>query len=120
MSQNTILTTEQINHIIKRIAYQIYETFIDEDTITIAGIANNGYVLATKIAKEIELISSIKVVLCEVKMDKNNPNSAVTTSITPDNYKNKGLVLVDDVLNSGTTLIYGVKHLSRMQGRKTP
>jgi pyrimidine operon attenuation protein/uracil phosphoribosyltransferase len=110
MSQNTILTTEQINHIIKRIAYQIYETFIDEDTITIAGIANNGYVLATKIAKEIELISSIKVVLCEVKMDKNNPNSAVTTSITPDNYKNKGLVLVDDVLNSGTTLIYGVKH----------
>ena len=27
-----------------------------------------------------------------------------------ENYENKGLVLVDDVLNSGTTLIYGVKH----------
>jgi pyrimidine operon attenuation protein / uracil phosphoribosyltransferase len=110
MSQNTILTHEQINHIIKRIAYQIYETFIDEGSITMAGIASNGYVLATKIAKEIELISSIKVTLCEVKIDKNNPNSAVTTSIQPEKYQNKGLVLVDDVLNSGTTLIYGVKH----------
>ena len=110
MSQNTILTHEQINHIIKRIAYQIYETFIDEETITMAGIASNGYVLATKIAKEIELISSIKVTLCEVKMDKNNPNSEVTTSIKSESYANRGLVLVDDVLNSGTTLIYGVKH----------
>jgi len=110
MSKNTILSNEQINHIVKRIAYQIYETFIDEDTIIIAGIASNGYVLATKIAKEIENISPIKATLCEVKMDKNNPNSRVTTSLQAENYQNKGLVLVDDVLNSGTTLIYGVKH----------
>jgi pyrimidine operon attenuation protein/uracil phosphoribosyltransferase len=32
------------------------------------------------------------------------------TSISPEDYKNKSLVLIDDVLNSGTTLIYGVKH----------
>lgn len=110
MSQNTILNQEQINHIIKRIAYQVYETFIDEKIITIAGIASNGYILATKIASQLEAISDIKVVLCEVKIDKHNPNSAITTSIATDEYQNKGLVLVDDVLNSGTTLIYGVKH----------
>jgi pyrimidine operon attenuation protein/uracil phosphoribosyltransferase len=110
MSQNTILNQEQINHIIKRIAYQVYETFIDEKNITIAGIASNGYILATKIATQLEAISDIKVMLCEVKIDKHNPNSAITTSITADEYQNKGLVLVDDVLNSGTTLIYGVKH----------
>lgn len=110
MSQNIILTHLQINHIIKRIAYQVYETFIDEDSIIIAGIASNGFTLATKIAKEIEQISTIKVSLCEVKIDKHNPNSEITTSIGSDEYQNKGLVLVDDVLNSGTTLIYGVKH----------
>lgn len=110
MSQNTILNQEQINHIIKRIAYQVYETFIDEKIITIAGIASNGYILATKIASQLEAISDIKVVICEVKIDKHNPNSAITTSIATDEYQNKGLVLVDDVLNSGTTLIYGVKH----------
>lgn len=110
MSQNTILNQEQINHIIKRIAYQVYETFIDEKNITIAGIASNGYILATKIANQLEAISDIKVVLCEVKIDKHNPNSSITTSISANEYQNKGLVLVDDVLNSGTTLIYGVKH----------
>lgn len=110
MSQNIILSHLEINHIIKRIAYQVYETFIDEDSIIVAGIASNGYILATKIAKEIEQISAIKVSLCEVKIDKNNPNSEITTSISSNEYQNKGLVLVDDVLNSGTTLIYGVKH----------
>lgn len=110
MSQNIILTNQQINHIIKRIAYQIYETFIDEDTIIVAGIASNGFILASKIATEIEHISPIKVSLCEVKINKQNPNSVIETSISSNDYKNKGLVLVDDVLNSGTTLIYGVKH----------
>jgi len=32
------------------------------------------------------------------------------TSLKPDDYKNKSIILVDDVLHSGTTLIYGVKH----------
>ena len=44
-------------------------------------------------------------------MDKGNPlKSGVTTSIPEEEYKNKSVVLVDDVLNSGTTLIYGVHH----------
>jgi pyrimidine operon attenuation protein / uracil phosphoribosyltransferase len=34
----------------------------------------------------------------------------VTTTLAEDDYKNKSLVLVDDVLSSGNTLIYGVKH----------
>jgi pyrimidine operon attenuation protein/uracil phosphoribosyltransferase len=44
-------------------------------------------------------------------MDKKNPlKSGVTTSLKEDEYKDKSVVLVDDVLNSGTTLIYGVHH----------
>ena len=44
-------------------------------------------------------------------MDKSNPlNSGVSTSIPEDEYRNKSIVLIDDVLNSGTTLIYGVHH----------
>ena len=34
----------------------------------------------------------------------------VTTSLDKNYYLNKSLVLVDDVLNSGATLIYAVKH----------
>lgn len=49
MSQNIILTHQEIEHKIKRIAYQIYETFVDEEEIVIAGIASNGFIFAQKL-----------------------------------------------------------------------
>lgn len=110
MNRNIILNHQEIAHKIKRIAYQIYETFVDEPEIIIAGIADNGYVFAQKIASVLSTISPLKVVLCEININKNNPNENITTSIPTEIYQNKGIVLVDDVLNTGTTLVYGVKH----------
>jgi pyrimidine operon attenuation protein/uracil phosphoribosyltransferase len=115
---NIFLNKIEIEHKIKRIAYQIYETFCDEDSIVIAGITKNGYVLATKIGDELAKISDIKVMLCEVIIDKTNPTGKILTSIAVDDYKNKGLILVDDVLNTGTTLVYGVKHFLEVPLKK--
>lgn len=105
-----ILDQEQINHKIRRIAYQIYESNIQESEIIIAGIAKKGFELAKMIEKELKDISPLKTLLCEVKVDKKNPLKEITTSLSPEKYENKSVVLVDDVLNSGTTLIYGVRH----------
>lgn len=110
MAHNIILNNIEIEHKTKRIAYQIYETFSEDETIVIAGISKNGYVFAQRIAIALEIISNIKVTLCEVFIDKTKPTLSISTSITISEYENKGLVLVDDVLNSGTTLAYGVKH----------
>ncbi len=110
MNRNSILNNQEIEHKIKRIAYQIYETFAEEDLIVLAGITTNGYILAQKIGSVLETISDLKVTLCEVKINKQNPFQPITTSIPKDLYTDRGIVLVDDVLNSGTTLIYGVKH----------
>ena len=110
MNKNIILTDQEIEHKIKRIAYQIYETFVDEEEIVIAGITTNGFTFAKKIAQALETISSLKVSLCEVQINKQNPELPIHTSLSKENYSNKGLVLVDDVLNSGTTLIYAVRH----------
>ncbi len=110
MSKNIILSHTEIEHKIRRIAYQIYETFVDEEEVVIAGISSNGYIFAQKLTQALSKISELSVLLCEVKIDKNNPSGAVTTSLSPDQYSNKSLILVDDVLNSGTTLVYGVKH----------
>ena len=118
MTPNIILNHQEIEHKVKRIAYQIYETFVDEKAIVIAGIADNGYTFAQKITTVLAAISNLEVLLCEVNIDKNNPNLAITTSISPDVYQNKGIVLVDDVLNSGTTLIYGVKHFLEVPIKK--
>lgn len=110
MNKNIILSNQEIEHKIKRIAYQIYETFVDEEEIVIAGIAANGFIFAKKIAEALNIISRLKVSLCEVQINKQNPELLIKTSLTKEEYTNKGLVLVDDVLNSGTTLIYAVRH----------
>lgn len=110
VKNNIILSHEEINHKIRRIGYQIYESNLDEKEIVIAGITDNGFVFAKKLKKILEKISGKKVILCEVFIDKNNPHTEVRTSIDEKDYRNKSVVLVDDVLNSGTTLIYGVKH----------
>ena len=118
MQKNIILNHQEIGHKIKRIAYQIYETFIDDTEIVIAGIASNGFEFAKKIAFELEIISPIRPILCKVFIDKNNPKAKISTSIEADVYENKSLVLVDDVLNSGTTLVYGVKHFLEVDLKK--
>ena len=110
MSQNIILTHQEIEHKIRRIAYQIYETFVDEEEIVIAGIATNGFVFAQKIAAALQEIATLKIALCEVNVNKQHPEAPIQTSLSKEEYANKGLIVVDDVLNSGTTLIYAVRH----------
>jgi len=111
MQESTIiLTHKEITHKIKRMAYQVYETNVNEKEVVIAGIMENGFRLAKKIKTEVEKISPIEVTLCEVYIDKKHPTNTVKTSLSVADYKNKSLLLVDDVLYSGTTLIYGVKH----------
>ncbi|MFZ4106824.1 phosphoribosyltransferase family protein [Flavobacterium sp.] len=118
MTTSIILNHSEIDHKIKRIAYQIYETFVEEESIVIAGIATNGYIFAEKIAAALQSISTIEVLLCEVTMNKQNLNSEIKTSISKEIYQNKGIVLVDDVLNSGSTLMYGVKHFLEVPLKK--
>ena len=118
MERNIILTNQEIEHKIRRIAYQIYETFVDDDTIVVAGIVGNGFTFAKKISEKLIAISPIKVLLCEVNINKQNPQDLITTSLAEADYQNKGLVLVDDVLNSGTTLVYGVKHFLNVPLKK--
>lgn len=109
-TDHIILTHEQIQHKIKRIAYQIYETNVKESEIILAGIADNGYIFAKRLKTILEDISDIKITLCEVTIDKSAPQKSVQTSLSANDYQNKPIVLTDDVLNSGSTLIYGVKH----------
>ena len=107
---NIILDKNQIDHKIRRIAYQIYENNVSEKEVIIAGIFQNGFLFAQKIKTVLEKIAPIKVTMCKVIIDKKIPTNPIKTSLNPEEYKNKSLVLVDDVLHSGTTLIYGIKH----------
>ncbi|WKD86720.1 Bifunctional protein pyrR [Polaribacter huanghezhanensis] len=108
--KNIFLTSQQIQQKTKRIAYQIFESNSNEKEIVLAGITTNGFLFAKEIEKELSKISDITIIMCEVVIDKKKPLNPIQTSISSAVYKNKPLVLVDDVLNSGATLIYGIKH----------
>lgn len=110
MEKTIILDDKQIAQRIRRIAYEIYESNVNEEQVILAGIIGNGYKLAQMIDVQLKNISPLKVVLCEVQIDKKQPREQITTSIPVSEYQNKSLVLIDDVLHTGTTLIYGVKH----------
>lgn len=110
INNNIILTHQEINHKIKRIAYQIYENNVNETEVILAGIDSNGYILAKKLKVILSKISTINPKLCKVLIDKKKPRNDIKTSLTVEEYSNTSVVLIDDVLNSGTTLIYGVKH----------
>ncbi|MHB1146903.1 MAG: phosphoribosyltransferase family protein, partial [Lutibacter sp.] len=99
MESSIILTNEQIQNKTRRIAYQIYEVNFNEKEIVIAGITGNGFLFAKKIAEVLTKISDLNVVLCEVIIDKKHPLKDITTTVDASEYKNKSLVLVDDVLN---------------------
>jgi len=108
---NPILTHEQIQYKIRRIAFQIYEANVDEEVIILAGIEGGGLALTRKIKKVLEEITPAEILLCQVRMDKANPlQSGVETSLKPEQYANRSVVLIDDVLSTGSTLIYGVHH----------
>lgn len=112
--QNQILSHQEIQHKIRRIAFQIYEANVYENEIVIAGIEGGGLSFAKKIGTVLKKITNAEITLCKMSMNKGNPlEGEVKTSISPEGYKNKSVVLVDDVLNSGTTLIYGVHHFLR-------
>lgn len=109
--QNKILSHQEIQHKIRRIAYQIYEANVEEEEIVIAGIEGGGLNFAKKIQHVLRNITDANILLCKVSLNKSNPlEGEVRTSIPTEGYANKSIVLVDDVLNSGTTLIYGVHH----------
>lgn len=110
MEKQTILTHQQIQHKIRRIAYQIYETNVNENELIIAGIAPYGYILAERLEAVLQEISDITIKLCKVSMDKENPLETTKTSLEAKEYENKAIILVDDVLNTGAALTYGVHH----------
>ncbi|MDG1761220.1 MAG: phosphoribosyltransferase family protein [Flavobacteriaceae bacterium] len=112
--ENLILNHQQIEHKIRRIAFQVLESNIQENEIILAGIASNGYVLAEKIGTALSNICDAKVSLCKVHIDKSNPFDSITTSLDVKDYTNKSLVLIDDVLHTGTTLIYSVNHFLKV------
>lgn len=110
MQKTKILDAVQIEQKLNRMAYQIYETNFKEKELLIVGIEGNGHKVAERIAGILNSISKIKTKVGKIKIDKENPWAfEPKIDFSEKDFENKSVILVDDVLNSGKTLIYAVK-----------
>ena len=108
--KDLILDSDQVNQKIRRIAYAIFENNFKEKVIVLAGIDGQGYTLAKILAQEVESISPLKTIVVKVSLDKLAPlQSEVSIDGDAKELKRKCVVLIDDVLNTGRTLAYGLK-----------
>lgn len=107
--KQVILTHTQIEQKINRLAHQLLENTFELDTVYIGGITGNGIILAEKLKKIIEKNSDQKIILFEVILDKDVPLSQpIQLTIEANELEGKTVVLIDDVLNSGKTMQYGL------------
>ena len=107
-SQLLILDEKQIQQKINRIAYQILEDNLTEKEIVLAGIWDRGYKLALRLKEVLSKISELKITMLKIELDRQNSKLVANTDLEETHWKNKVIILVDDVLNSGKTLAYGL------------
>jgi pyrimidine operon attenuation protein / uracil phosphoribosyltransferase len=100
----------------ERMAYEIVEENIDETELILAGIRDNGSVIARSIQQELAKISSLKTKLINLQLDKKHPTT-VELSENLD-FNGKVVIVVDDVSNSGKTMLYALKPLLEFHPKK--
>ncbi len=111
-----ILTAEVANKKLRRMALQVVEENYTETQLVLIGIKNNGTVIAEKISQYIKEVFTGEVLVLELSMDKKNPLE-ISLNTTMD-FNDKIIVLIDDVANSGRTMLYALKPLLQQLPKK--
>ena len=110
--QTLVLNEQQVALKIKRIAWEILERHASENKLVMVGISKSGFWLATQVQKELLAVSDLEIDLVEMKINKKDPlDNAIELSMPLQAFDYANVVLIDDVLNSGKVLMYGIRHL---------
>ncbi len=107
MASHFILSKEIAYQKIQRMAYEIAEQNINEKQVILAGIRNSGVIIAHILHGYLKEVYKGKIVIIEIAIDKKSPkNLSLSEKI---NFDGKNIIIVDDVANSGKTLLYAIK-----------
>lgn len=105
-----ILSKKQIEQKINRLAIEIVENNFDAKEIILAGINNNGLKFAQLLEKQLSKITEQTITLVNLKLNPAAPLSAeIDLSVESKEVKNKTVIIVDDVANTGRTIFFAFK-----------
>ena len=116
MEKKYILTEQVAEMKLRRMAFEIIENNREEKLIILAGIMDNGLVLANQIKTTLENNSSIDIKLIPVKLNKKSPLQCEIPELAL--IKDQVVIVIDDVINSGKTLLYALIPLLQASPRK--
>jgi pyrimidine operon attenuation protein/uracil phosphoribosyltransferase len=105
--KNYILDQATAEKKMRRMALEILENNAEEKSIILAGIRENGTVVAQYIRQIITAESPVQTSLISISLDKRMPGEVVLSS--QEDFNDKVIIVMDDVANSGKTLLYAMK-----------
>jgi pyrimidine operon attenuation protein/uracil phosphoribosyltransferase len=107
VTKNSVLNKEAISRKMRRIALEIAEQNINENSLILAGIAGNGVIVAKSLEQELKKISSLKTESITIRLNKKDPLE-VSFDRTVE-LENRVIIIVDDVADTGRTMLYALK-----------
>lgn len=107
MDRKDILDSDTVNMKLHRMAFEIIENNLDEENIILVGIKENGSVIARNMERILKEVSTLKVQLLNLSLDKKNPGEIHLHEQI--DLTNQVIIIVDDVANSGKTMMYSLK-----------
>lgn len=111
-SKTLVLNQKEVALKIQRVAWELLEKHVHDDVVYLIGISKSGYWLAKQVQKVLGDISDLQLRLVEMEVNKQHPlENEIRMDASLEEIENKAVVLIDDVLNSGKVLIYGVRHI---------
>jgi len=114
-----ILNERQIKQKVRRLAIQILENNYKEKEIILAGINNNGMHFADMLVNELLERTEVKITLTRIHLNPAKPLSEeILLEMPLKEVKNKVIILVDDVANTGRTIFYATKPLMEVLPKK--
>ncbi len=114
-----VLNQSQIKQKIRRLSFEILENNYSEKQIFLAGINNNGLHFAKLLIKELRKISEIDFILVNVTLNPADPLAKeIEIDIPLKKLKNKCVIIVDDVANTGRTIYFAMKPLLEIVPKK--
>jgi pyrimidine operon attenuation protein / uracil phosphoribosyltransferase len=113
-----ILTQEVAEKKLRRMAYQILENNSGEHDLILAGIRESGSVIARNIQRILQDISgnTLSIALISISLDKKHPEEVTLSETLP--FDDQVIIVIDDVANSGKTLLYAMKPFLAFHPRK--
>ena len=109
--KNQVLDHKKIIRICNRLAYQIIENSENKKSIILVGIKEKGYEVSKLIMQELNKICSNKIILRYIEIDKTSPKNSSKCNLESTFKSSEKVFLIDDVLNTGKTLMYSVNKL---------